>query len=69
MSYYLPLENPSLRSSSLDLSIYSTIHERVILAGGGLLFFPLLGRLALGSPGMDGSDLLLQRRIDGAMPL
>lgn len=34
-----------------------------------LVALPLLGGLALGAPGVDGGDLVAQRRVDGPVPL
>lgn len=62
-------ETRSLRGSPVDLPVYSTVHGRVVMTGSSLLLLPLLGRLALGCPGVDGSDLLLQGGVDGTMPL
>lgn len=37
--------------------------------GSGARLLPLLGRLALGAPSVDGGDLVAQRGVDGAVAL
>lgn len=45
---------------SLDLSAHGPLQRRPRLA---LIALPLLGRLALGRPGVDGRDFLLERGV------
>lgn len=50
---------------SLYLSSDSAVHRR----GGGVILFPFLRRLALGGPGMDDGNLILESGVHDAVAL
>lgn len=59
------------RVHALDVTADGAVHRGAGLAAAelGALALPLLGRLALGAPGVDGGDLGLEGGVDGAVPL